>query len=253
MLPSTPVSSSSSPVSPLVDFYHRLARHDWLYSYSDDPGVYHRGRAEQSALEQQAKAAPEFQQLYQAYQAYIMDSSHQLPQPPCPAPDAPVTWPAPPVASDVLNELSEDDRLAVQKSRQPHETLRHIQARQALDATLDPREGLKRCAATPDPVNPDRWMTPDGRQVRLRGQAWVVLSPVGQLKGLTTFVPQAQGEGTVRLVAQLQGVPPEQVLTQWASPVAAPEPIAPSVASSASVAQAPASAPAPRFPRFGRR
>jgi hypothetical protein len=57
-----------------------LSRHDWTYAYSDDHGVWTRGHAIRGNLITiAAKGGPEYQKLYNDFEAYVFSSWKKKP------------------------------------------------------------------------------------------------------------------------------------------------------------------------------
>ncbi len=54
----------------LGDYYARLARHDWAYEMSDDPGVFWAGVDERAQLHQLARQSDEHWSLWLAFTTY---------------------------------------------------------------------------------------------------------------------------------------------------------------------------------------
>jgi hypothetical protein len=51
----------------LKDFYQMLKQHDWYYEYSDDYGVYMRGKANRNKLKKMAAQSPAHQHLFDSF------------------------------------------------------------------------------------------------------------------------------------------------------------------------------------------
>lgn len=66
----------------LSEYWDKLARFDWTYNMSEDPGVYRRASKVHSELKQIAKESQEHQDLYKAVEAHGWDSSNSLPERP---------------------------------------------------------------------------------------------------------------------------------------------------------------------------
>lgn len=66
----------------LSEFYTELGYHDWYYEYSDDHGVWRRGREDYGRLVSIAKESPEHQKLFEDYSAYVFTGT---PKPEVPA------------------------------------------------------------------------------------------------------------------------------------------------------------------------
>lgn len=54
----------------LPDYWHRLHFAEWLYDYSDDPGMWRQGRDEIRELEALALNSPEHRALFDAFRAW---------------------------------------------------------------------------------------------------------------------------------------------------------------------------------------
>ena len=196
--------------SPLVSYYDRLVAHDWFYDYAEDASVVRRGQAERSDLQRQAQQGPAFQALYDAYHAFIHDEN--APQPPRPSQTAAVAPPPPPVDRQILADLDDADQARVHRAVNPAAELAQIQARQALDATLDLPQWLARLGGVPtDPAKPVRWVFPDQSQVTVRGAAWIHLA-VDDSGKFRQFIPQATGTSVVALIGTIQGLKEAQAM-----------------------------------------
>ena len=56
----------------LQQFYDRLAKHDWYFSFSDDHLVYHRGAAADDRLKADAKSyGLAYQELHEAFSKHM--------------------------------------------------------------------------------------------------------------------------------------------------------------------------------------
>lgn len=65
----------------LADYYARLSRHDWWYSYSDDPGVYRRGADERAELERIGHRSAEHANLFRAFASWKFGTADKPPMP----------------------------------------------------------------------------------------------------------------------------------------------------------------------------
>jgi hypothetical protein len=72
-----------------AQYYDLLEAHDWLHNMSDAPDVWRRGNAERVRLVELASGNPEFQAMFEAYQAYVFSGvffgTLKLPKPERPA------------------------------------------------------------------------------------------------------------------------------------------------------------------------
>lgn len=62
----------------LKEYYQLLKTHDWHYEYSDDPIIWHEGKAERERLYLLASKSEECKQLLYAYSDWLL---HGAPKP----------------------------------------------------------------------------------------------------------------------------------------------------------------------------
>jgi len=76
------IQCSDHPKSNMTiqEFYDKLAKFDWYYSFSDDGRVFREGSAKESQLKSEAAQTPGGQKLYKAF-ANWMCSHGQSPRP----------------------------------------------------------------------------------------------------------------------------------------------------------------------------
>ena len=57
----------STEATSLKSYWLALKRHDWYYDFSDDPGVWRAGSAEQARLQGIARESPAHEKLYYSW------------------------------------------------------------------------------------------------------------------------------------------------------------------------------------------
>jgi hypothetical protein len=62
------------PMTEVLDYYDMLAKHDWHYEMTEDPGVWRKGSAEHRRLLAIASESEEHRQLYGAWNCHIFSN-----------------------------------------------------------------------------------------------------------------------------------------------------------------------------------
>lgn len=65
----------------LKEYYSLLHFHDWLYEYSDDPSIFHRGKKAREELKIIAKQSPQHANLFDAFKQFHFAKGKEPPQP----------------------------------------------------------------------------------------------------------------------------------------------------------------------------